>query len=45
MKGDDSIDEYFSRTLSIVNWMKMHGKNVDQRTIGEKILKSLLFVP
>lgn len=41
MKGDDSIDEYFSRTLSIVNWMNMHGKKVDQGTIVENILKSL----
>lgn len=41
MKGDDSIDEYFSRTLSIVNWMNMHGKKVDQGTIVENILKYL----
>jgi len=38
---EESVDEYFSRTLSIVNKMKMHGERMKQVTIVEKILRSM----
>ncbi|PNX56747.1 retrovirus-related Pol polyprotein from transposon TNT 1-94, partial [Trifolium pratense] len=37
----ESIDDYFSRTLTIVNKMKMHGEAMTQGTLVEKILRSL----
>ncbi|XP_045831137.1 uncharacterized mitochondrial protein AtMg00810-like [Trifolium pratense] len=41
MKIGESIDDYFSRTLTIVNKMKMHDEAMTQGTVVEKILRSL----
>ncbi|MCI16974.1 retrovirus-related Pol polyprotein from transposon TNT 1-94, partial [Trifolium medium] len=41
MKIGESIEDYFSRTLTIANKMKMHGETLTQGTIVEKILRSL----
>ncbi|XP_045831050.1 uncharacterized protein LOC123922372 [Trifolium pratense] len=41
MRIGESIDEYLSRTLSIVNKMASHGDTITQSTIVEKILRSL----
>lgn len=41
MKGEDTVDEYFARTLAIVNKMKAHGEMVVQTTVVEKILRSM----
>ena len=41
MKEGESVDEYFARTLAIVNKMKSHGEKVEQLTIVEKILRSM----
>ncbi|CAJ2647424.1 unnamed protein product [Trifolium pratense] len=41
MRIGESIDEYFSRTLSIANKMTSHGDTITQSTIVEKILRSL----
>lgn len=39
MKEDESVDDYFARTLPIVNKLKNHGEKVDEWTIVEKILR------
>lgn len=42
MKEDERIDEFFARTLTIVNKLKVHGgQNMSQVDIVEKILRSL----
>ncbi|PNX88107.1 retrovirus-related Pol polyprotein from transposon TNT 1-94, partial [Trifolium pratense] len=41
MKETESVDEYFSRTLTIANRMTASGETVQQVTIVEKILRSL----
>ncbi|MCH80264.1 hypothetical protein A2U01_0001030 [Trifolium medium] len=41
MKESESVDEYFSRTLTIANRMTASGETVQQVTIVEKILRSL----
>ncbi|WKA06778.1 hypothetical protein VitviT2T_024662 [Vitis vinifera] len=41
MKEGESVDEYFARTLTIVNKMKIHGESMKQVVIIEKILRSM----
>lgn len=41
MKEGETIEEYFVRTLAIVNKMKRHGENVTQTMVVEKMLRSL----
>ncbi|MCI36572.1 retrovirus-related Pol polyprotein from transposon TNT 1-94, partial [Trifolium medium] len=41
MKDDESVDEYFSRTLTIANKMTAHGERMEQVTVVEKILRSM----
>ncbi|GAU26944.1 hypothetical protein TSUD_06170, partial [Trifolium subterraneum] len=41
MKIGESVEEYFSRTLSISNKMSVHGETLTEGTIVEKILCSL----
>lgn len=41
MKEGEGVDEYFARTLTIVNKMKIHGEKMDQVVIIEKILRSM----
>ncbi|MCI03820.1 retrovirus-related Pol polyprotein from transposon TNT 1-94, partial [Trifolium medium] len=41
MKEDESVNDYFGRTLSIVNKMKIQGEVMEQRTVVEKILRSM----
>ncbi|CAJ2637623.1 unnamed protein product [Trifolium pratense] len=41
MKIGESIEDYFCRTLTIANKMKMHGEVMTQGNIVEKILRSL----
>ncbi|PNX68494.1 retrovirus-related Pol polyprotein from transposon TNT 1-94, partial [Trifolium pratense] len=41
MKESESVDEYFSRTLTIANRMTASGETLQQVTIVEKILRSL----
>jgi len=41
MKEGESVDAYFSRTLIIANKMKIHGENMQQVVIIEKILRSM----
>jgi hypothetical protein len=41
MKDDETVDEYFGRTLTIVNKMTSHGERVEQVTVVEKILRSM----
>ncbi|GAU45330.1 hypothetical protein TSUD_84470 [Trifolium subterraneum] len=41
MKIGESIEDYFSRTLTIANKMNAHGEKLTQGTIVEKILPSL----
>jgi len=41
MKEGEGVDEYFARTLTIANKMKMHGEKMDQITVVEKILRSM----
>ncbi|RVX05781.1 hypothetical protein CK203_023817 [Vitis vinifera] len=41
IKEGESVDAYFARTLIIANKMKIHGENMQQMVIIEKILKSM----
>nr|DAD23241.1 TPA_asm: hypothetical protein HUJ06_024704 [Nelumbo nucifera] len=39
MKQGESVDEYFSRTLAIVNKMRIHGDKIEDVAVVEKILR------
>jgi hypothetical protein len=39
MKEEEGVDEYFARTLTIANKIKIHGEKMDQVVIIEKILR------
>ncbi|XP_020412972.1 uncharacterized protein LOC109947423 [Prunus persica] len=41
MKPDDSVDEYFSKTMAIASKMRLHGDKMDDVTIIEKIMHSM----
>lgn len=41
MQEGESVDAYFARTLIIANKMKIHGENMSQVVIIEKILRSM----
>ena len=41
MKEGERVDAYFARTLTIANKMKIHGENMQQVLIIEKILRSM----
>ena len=41
MKEGEKVDEYFARTLTIANKMKVHGEKMEQVIIIEKILRSM----
>ena len=41
MKEGESVDAYFARTLIIAKKMKIHGENMQQVVIIEKILRSM----
>ena len=41
MKEGESVDAHFARTLTIANKMKIHGENMKQVVIIEKILRSI----
>ncbi|GAU13723.1 hypothetical protein TSUD_348270 [Trifolium subterraneum] len=41
MKEDESVNDFFSRTLVIANKMTAHGESLDQGQIVEKILRSM----
>ena len=38
MKEGEGVNDYFARTLTIVNKMKIHGEKMNQVVIIEKIL-------
>ena len=37
----EKVDEYFARTLTMANKMKVHGERMEQSVIIEKILRSM----
>lgn len=41
MKQGESISDYFSRTISIANKMRIHGEKIKDVIIVEKILHSM----
>lgn len=41
MKEDETVNEFFSRTLVVVNKMEMHEESVQQLTVVEKNLRSM----
>jgi hypothetical protein len=41
MKENEGVDEYFVRTLTIANKIKIHGEKMDQVVIIENILRSM----
>ena len=41
MKEGEKVDKYLSRTLTVVNKMKVHGENMEQNVVVGKILRSL----
>ena len=41
MKEGEKVDDYFARTLTIANKMKVHGEKMEQQVVVEKILRSM----
>jgi hypothetical protein len=41
MKDNESVDEYFARTLAIANRMTSHGERIEQVMVVETILRSM----
>ena len=41
MKSGESVTDYFSRTMAIVNKIRIHGDKTEDVLIVEKILRSL----
>ncbi|XP_073292954.1 uncharacterized protein [Primulina huaijiensis] len=41
MKNTESVSDYFSRTLTIVNKMRIHGEKIEDTFVVEKILRSM----
>ena len=41
MKEGGKVDDYFARTITIANKMKIHGEKMEQHVIVEKILKTM----
>ncbi|XP_028090687.1 uncharacterized protein LOC114290883 [Camellia sinensis] len=41
MKEEESVDGYFARTLTIANKMRIHGDNLENVAVIEKILRSM----
>lgn len=42
MKPVETISDYFSKTMGIVNRMQTHGEKLEDIAVIEKILRSLL---
>lgn len=43
MKDEETVNDFFSRTLTIVNKMKAAGKAMEQLSVVEKVLRSMNF--
>lgn len=41
MKMSESVIDFFARTMSIANKMRIHGEKIEDVTIVEKILRSM----
>ena len=41
MKEGEKVDRYLSRTLTVVNKMKVHGDQIEQKVVVGKILRSM----
>ncbi|RVW86250.1 Retrovirus-related Pol polyprotein from transposon TNT 1-94 [Vitis vinifera] len=41
MKPGESVSDYFSRTMAIINKMRIHGEKMEDVTVIEKILRSM----
>lgn len=41
MKNNETVDEYFTRTLVVANKMAAQGENLEQTAIVEKVLRSM----
>ncbi|XP_008238066.1 PREDICTED: uncharacterized protein LOC103336745 [Prunus mume] len=41
MKEEELVNDYFARTLSIANKMRIHGENLEDVAVIEKILRSM----
>lgn len=41
MKSGESVSDFFSRTMAIVNKMRVHGEKIEDVTVLEKILRSM----
>lgn len=41
MKDGESVDSYFTRTLTIINKMRAHGEKMADITVIEKIMRSI----
>ncbi|XP_050896619.1 uncharacterized protein LOC127103398 [Lathyrus oleraceus] len=41
MKNNETVDEYFTRTLVVANKMTAQGENLEQTAIVEKVLRSM----
>ncbi|MCI18386.1 retrovirus-related Pol polyprotein from transposon TNT 1-94, partial [Trifolium medium] len=41
MKEEESVNDFFGRILATINKMKIQGENMEERTVVEKILRSM----
>lgn len=41
MKGEESVNDYFARTVSVANKMRIHGKKMGDVVVIEKLLQSM----
>ena len=41
MKPGESVSDYFSRTMAIINKMRIHGEKMEDVTVIEKSLRSM----
>ncbi|KAM7495907.1 hypothetical protein LguiA_020321 [Lonicera macranthoides] len=42
MKSGETVSEFFSRIMAIINKMRVHGEKIEELTVIEKILRSLI---
>ena len=41
MKGGESVNKYFARTLTIANKMRVHGEKMKDVVVIQKIMRSM----
>ena len=41
MKDTDSLESFYTRFIGLINQLKSHGENIEDRRVVEKVLRSL----